>query len=311
VVDRVADRVALFMWRALLCSSVLLLVVVLAVLVIDVLLPGALTGEPGTGPEVARLAPTHAASSSGVAASGFQPVAPAPSTPSPTPTVPLLVPTLTPLAPALPHAGQLAARADSEPVLGLASQARWERARSTAVPTETPTPVEPPPTPTPTPSPMPSPTAIVAQPPMRIVAPSIRLDARVVPVKWKKINEGGREVLSWVVPKNDAGWHFTSALPGQPGNTVLTGHRNIYAEVFRYIVDLKPGDPITLYAGDQAFVYYVDEQHVVQEVGVPASVRAENAKWIARTDDTRLTLVTCAPYEAPGNTHRVIVVARP
>jgi len=38
-------------------------------------------------------------------------------------------------------------------------------------------------------------------------------------------------------------------------------------------------------------------------------VRQENARWIAPTDDERLTLVTCWPYT--NNTHRVVVVAKP
>ena len=78
-----------------------------------------------------------------------------------------------------------------------------------------------------------------------------------------------------------------------------------------YLSDLVPGDEITLYAGDQPHVYVVVERHIVKEVGVPHTVRLENARWIAPSQDVRLTLVTCAPYEAPGNTHRVIVVARP
>ena len=50
---------------------------------------------------------------------------------------------------------------------------------------------------------------------------------------------------------------------------------------------------------------------LLREVGVPDSVRAQHARWIAPTGDVRLTLVTCWPVRPPGNTHRVIVVARP
>jgi LPXTG-site transpeptidase (sortase) family protein len=163
--------------------------------------------------------------------------------------------------------------------------------------------------PDPTPTLLPVPEA--SQPPTRIVAPAIGLDASVVPVSWKWIKRGNARVAQWQVPKNQVGWHRTSALPGQVGNTVLSGHRNIYAEVFRYLPDLEPGDEITLYAGDKAYVYIVAEKHIVKDAGVPANVRLENGQWIATTDDVRLTMVTCAPYEAPGNTHRVIVVARP
>jgi LPXTG-site transpeptidase (sortase) family protein len=163
----------------------------------------------------------------------------------------------------------------------------------------------------PRPTATPSPTPYSPQPPTRIVAPAIDLDARVVPVTWKLVKRGGTQATAWQVPKNNAGWHATSALPGEVGNTVLSGHRNIYAEVFRYLPDLETGDEISLYAGDRVYVYTVAEKHIVQEVGVSERVRLENGAWIGRTDDVRLTLITCAPYEAPGNTHRVIIVARP
>jgi sortase A len=161
-----------------------------------------------------------------------------------------------------------------------------------------------PPTPTLVPTPP-------SQPPTRIVAAAIGLDAPVVPMYWKEVARGGKVSLQWAVPRNEAGWHFDSALPGLPGNTVISGHRNIYTEVFRNLDDLRPGDAIELVAGPQRYTYHVDEILVLPELGVSASVRAQNARWIAPTNDVRLTLVTCWPYEAPGNTHRLIVVARP
>jgi sortase A len=38
-------------------------------------------------------------------------------------------------------------------------------------------------------------------------------------------------------------------------------------------------------------------------------VRLANAEWIKATEDERITLITCWPYES--NTHRVVVVAVP
>jgi sortase (surface protein transpeptidase) len=55
----------------------------------------------------------------------------------------------------------------------------------------------------------------------------------------------------------------------------------------------------------------VVERYILKEAGMPLSVREKNAQWIAPTNDTRLTLVTCWPYYWPGNSHRVVVVARP
>jgi sortase A len=45
------------------------------------------------------------------------------------------------------------------------------------------------------------------------------------------------------------------------------------------------------------------------EEGEKSAVRLENASWIAKTSDERLTLVTCWPYDT--NTHRLVVVASP
>jgi len=149
------------------------------------------------------------------------------------------------------------------------------------------------------------------EPPIRIVAPSIRLDVRVVNMSWKTTLRDDKKVSEWVVPKNAAGWHVNSALPGRAGNTVVSGHNNVEGEVFRYVPDLEIGDKITLHAGGKTYTYTVQEKHLVKEADVSASERQKNAKWIAKTDDVRLTLVTCWPYRWPGNTHRMIVVARP
>jgi LPXTG-site transpeptidase (sortase) family protein len=146
-------------------------------------------------------------------------------------------------------------------------------------------------------------------PPTRIVAPAIDLDSDVVSVGWKLAVQGGKPVSVWEVAEYAAGWHQNSALPGNGGNVVLSGHHNTKGEVFRYIVDLKPGDTVTLYADDQPYTYTVESRFVVRDKGVSEEKRRENARWIGRFPDERLTLVTCWPYR--NNTHRVIVVAKP
>jgi len=146
-------------------------------------------------------------------------------------------------------------------------------------------------------------------PPSRIVAPAIGLDAKVVPVGWTVQDVNGKKVANWIVADYAAGWHKNSAYPGASGNTVLSGHHNIKGEVFRHVVDLKLGDAIYLYAGDQRYAYTVRRTMILKEKGEPESVRLENARWIAKSNDVRLTLVTCWPYT--NNTHRVIVVALP
>ena len=161
----------------------------------------------------------------------------------------------------------------------------------------------------PPPSPAPTPIPPAANPPTRIVAPAIGLDAKIVPVGWKEVVQDGQKVSVWEVAEQAAGWHKNSALPGQVGNTVLSGHHNVKGEVFRYIVDLKPGDAVTLYADDRPYTYTVVSRFVLKDKGEPEAVREQNARWVGPFPDERLTLVTCWPYT--NNTHRVIVVAKP
>jgi sortase A len=125
------------------------------------------------------------------------------------------------------------------------------------------------------------------------------------------VDQDGAMVSEWIVPEKAAGWHLNSALPGHNENVVLSGHHNIAGKVFRYVVDLEPGDEITLYVDDVPYVYNVAEKYILKESGMPLRVRQKNAQWIMPTGDERLTIVTCWPYEWPGNSHRVIVVARP
>jgi len=146
-------------------------------------------------------------------------------------------------------------------------------------------------------------------PPTRIVANSINLDAKVVEVGWKQMIENGVPNNVWEVVDYAAGWHKNSKLPGQGGNIVLSGHNNIKGEVFRYLVDLKPGDVVTLYVGEQPYDYRVTDIFILKDKGEPEVVRRENAKWIGPFNEERLTLVTCWPYT--NNTHRLIVIARP
>ncbi len=141
------------------------------------------------------------------------------------------------------------------------------------------------------------------------MAPSIHLDERVIEVPWKLVLVDGVEVKEWEVPSWAGALHKGSAYPGHPGNTVISGHHNLGRQVFRYLVDLRVGDLVTLYVGDTPYNYRVTYVDILPEKGMPVEVRAQNARWIAPTEDERLTLVTCWPYT--GNTHRVIVVARP
>ncbi len=138
--------------------------------------------------------------------------------------------------------------------------------------------------------------------PAYVVAPSIGLNAEVAATDW---TPGGE----WQVPNGVAGWMLNSAYAGTAGNTVLAGHHNTQGEVFRRVAELRPGDSVTLSADGQTVEYRVSEVLILPAWGISPEQERQYASWIARTRDTRLTLVTCWPYFT--NSHRVIVVARP
>ncbi len=144
----------------------------------------------------------------------------------------------------------------------------------------------------------------------RIQAESIGMDTGVIDVGWTVVEQNGVQVNVWTVADYAAGWHTNSALPNQGGNVVLSGHHNIKGEVFRYIVNLEPGDVVTLYdENEHPYSYSIEDKFIVKDKGEPDAVRRANARWIGPFNDERLTLVTCWPYN--NNTHRVIVIGKP
>jgi len=146
--------------------------------------------------------------------------------------------------------------------------------------------------------------------PVRIMIPSIGLDAPIViaEIEFEKID--GKEYLQWFVPDEYAsGWHSTSAMLGEPGNTVLNGHHNASGEVFKSLVDVTEGDIIQINSEGSQFRYQITNKMILPEKYEQLDVRMNNAHWLLPSIDERLTLITCWPYDT--NTHRLIIVARP
>jgi sortase A len=132
--------------------------------------------------------------------------------------------------------------------------------------------------------------------------------APVVLVGQHLVQIGGETFAQWDVPTYHAvGWQAGSL--GEPDNVVLNGHHNADGEVFRDLVKLQPGDLIRLDSGGRRYWYQVAQTMVLAEEGQPVEARQANARWILPTDDERVTLITCWPYES--NTHRLVVIALP
>lgn len=159
-------------------------------------------------------------------------------------------------------------------------------------------------------TPMPTPTPPPPADPNRVVIPKIELVAPVIEAKSRKTWMAAVQYEQWLAPDEFAvGWHGDSARLGEVGNTVLNGHHNIHGQVFRDLEKLETGDEIIVYGNGIPFSYVVVNKMILPEKNAAPEVRLENARWIMKSDDERLTLVTCWPFES--NTHRLIIVAVP
>jgi sortase A len=94
--------------------------------------------------------------------------------------------------------------------------------------------------------------------------------------------------------------HLTgTALPGEPGNVVLAGHRDTF---FRPLKRARAGDAITLKTRTGDFEYLVEWTAVVRPTDLEA---------IESTNERSLTLITCFPFSYVGPApDRFIVRAR-
>ncbi len=156
----------------------------------------------------------------------------------------------------------------------------------------------------------------------------MKLDVPVADMTWKVVNTDAGPQSEWEVPEYAAGWAVNSALLGEPGNVVLSGHNNIFGRVFMGISQAWPAsgvdkvDPVTdrtsalngkkvqmIGADGRNFDYVITGFYRIKDSGVPLSQRVDNGKWMDPTGEARLTITTCWPPWS--NTHRLVVVAEP
>jgi sortase A len=146
--------------------------------------------------------------------------------------------------------------------------------------------------------------------PFRLVIPDLYIDAPVRPVGTKYAEVGRDGYLQWNVPNDYAvGWHESSAVLGQPGNTILNGHNNVHGAIFRNLAGLDLGAEIVLYDAEDSHTYQVTQRELFEEDGQSLNVRLANARWMLPTSDERITIISCWPNAT--NTHRIVVIAHP
>lgn len=149
----------------------------------------------------------------------------------------------------------------------------------------------------------------VIPPDTRIVIPRIYKNIPVIGVtsenliarKWEELEKDIQEALRAGVV------HYPgTALPGEKGNSVFTGHSSYYAwdagrfkDVFSLLHEVQIGDKIVIFHQQKKFVYEVFDIATV----APAQINVLN-----QTEDERLTLITCTPLGT--NLKRLVVSAK-
>ena len=121
---------------------------------------------------------------------------------------------------------------------------------------------------------------------VRIQIPAIAVDAPVV--------QGD----GWEQLKLGVAQHVGTPDPGQNGNIVLSGHNDIFGEVFRNLDRLRPGDIVILFTSQKQYTYVITGTQIVK----PTQVEVMNP-----TLNPTLTLISCYPYLI--DTQRIIVSA--
>jgi sortase A len=122
---------------------------------------------------------------------------------------------------------------------------------------------------------------------VRIQIPAIHVDAPVV--------QGD----GWDQLKKGVGQHIGSADPGQVGNVVLSGHDDVFGEIFRDLGNLQPGDQVILYTAQHQYIYAVTGSQIVE----PTQVEV-----MASTGEATVTLISCYPYLIDNK--RIVVFAK-
>jgi LPXTG-site transpeptidase (sortase) family protein len=122
--------------------------------------------------------------------------------------------------------------------------------------------------------------------PTRLVVPTIGVDAPIVEIGLK---EDG--AMDSPVGPDPVGWYSFSPTPGNPGNSVFSGHRDWHTGVtgvFWRLGDLKPGDKMSIVLADGSQIGY----EVLQSVLIgPDDMPIDQV--VGQTVDELATFISC------------------
>jgi sortase A len=121
---------------------------------------------------------------------------------------------------------------------------------------------------------------------IRIQIPAINVDSPIVQGDgWEQLKKGVAQ-------------HIGTPNPGEGSNIVLSGHNDVYGEVFRDLDRLNPGDVVILITSQRQYTYIITGAQMV----TPKAVEV-----MAPTPDARVTLISCHPYLV--DIHRIVITA--
>lgn len=175
-------------------------------------------------------------------------------------------------------------------------------------------PAAPAPSPTPTPTlttttkgtPAPRPTATAVPAPVSVALGSGFAVLRIprLGTDWSRVVVEGVGVPDL---KRGPGHYPGTALPGDVGNMVLSGHRTTYGAPFSDLDRLRPGDPVVVETRDRWYTYVTTGEQVVAPTAVEVTYPVPGRPGVAPTQRL-LTMTTCNPrYSAR---QRLVVSAR-
>lgn len=95
----------------------------------------------------------------------------------------------------------------------------------------------------------------------------------------------GMYISEWTTVPNDVG-----------GHTVLSGHRDT---VFVFLPELEEGDTLELQFEDRTYVYEIEAIWITHK---------DDRSVIVKKDEPTLTLTTCYPFDAIGNTEERYII---
>lgn len=136
------------------------------------------------------------------------------------------------------------------------------------------------------------------QAPTKVTTEKVKLGKGLAMIRVPRFGKDYKYVVIEGVDRSDLrkgpGHYPGTALPGEVGNFVVSGHRTTYSAPFNRLGELDRGDEILIDTRDQQYVYKVTDRKIVKpsavEVTAPVPFHPKR-----RPTEQLITLTTCHP----------------